>query len=353
MSLILAGDIGGTKTRLRILKSEDYRGQFLPKQTVLHEKKYFSQDYPDLTPLVKNFVEECWRIDGKNYPINKACFGIAGPVVKNTCELTNLSWSLSSDRLSEELCIPWVKLINDFTAIGYGLLGLESDDLYSLQALTPDLTTPIALLGAGTGLGEGFLTPLPGGGYQVFGSEGSHADFAPRSEIEYQLLNYLLERLKLERLSVERVVSGQGIVNIYMFLRDRNPELESQEMKETVVAWLDEESQDHHTIDLPAKISKSAIQKQDHLCQETMRIFISAYGAEAGNLALKILPYGGLYIAGGIAPKIIHLFGEYGFIKSFLAKGRLKPVLEKIPVNIVLNSQVGLIGAGLCAELSL
>ncbi|MBR8829569.1 MAG: Glucokinase [Chroococcopsis gigantea SAG 12.99] len=352
MSLILAGDIGGTKTRLRILKTEDYIGQFVPKQTVIHEKKYCSRDYPDLSPLVKSFLEECWQLDGKTYPIDKACFGIAGPVVRETCELTNLSWSLGSDRLARELSIPTIKLINDFTAVGYGLLGLEADDLYDLQYIKPDLNTPIALLGAGTGLGQGFLTPLPGGGYQVFGSEGSHADFAPRSAIEYDLLNYLLEKLELERLSVERVVSGNGIINIYRFLRDRYPQKESPAMNEYFQAWFNQQGQPHPTIDLAGKISKSAMQEKDPLCQETMKIFMSAYGAEAGNLALKILPYGGLYIAGGIAPKIISLFTEEDFMSSFLAKGRLRPVLEKIPVKIVLNSQVGLIGAGLCAGLS-
>jgi glucokinase len=260
-----------------------------------------------------------------------------------------LSWFLEARRLEKELKIPRVKLINDFAAVGYGILGLESSDLYTLQGATPQLDAPIAVIGAGTGLGEGFLLQQATG-YQVFPSEGGHADFAPRNDLEFKLLQYLLQKYDILRVSVERVVSGQGIVAIYQFLRDRQFAPESPEIEQIIRTWEHEMGQSEKSVDPAAAIAKAALEKRDRLCEQTMEMFIEAYGAEAGNLAIKLLPYGGLYVAGGIAAKILVLIQEGGFLRAFSQKGRVSSILEKVPVHIILNPQVGLIGAAICAS---
>ena len=345
MTILLAGDIGGTKTILRLVNSETTsHSNHLPQQNTLYEKAYWSQDYADLVPIVQQFYQEAKQTLDKPLSVEKACFGIAGPVVDNTSELTNLNWSLSSDRLQQALSLEKVYLINDFAAIGYGILGLTSDDLCTLQDVKPNPNAPMAILGAGTGLGEGFLIPSEKGSYQVFSSEGSHADFAPRTDLEFELLTYIQQKDSLSRVSIERVVSGMGIRAIYQLLRDRNPDQESAKLKEIYQAW-----QQEKTVDLAAEVSQAALENNDPLCQQAMNLFVSAYGAEAGNLALKFLPYGGLYVAGGIAAKILPLLKDGSFMKAFKAKGRLTPLLNEIPVHIILNPKVGLIGAALRA----
>ncbi|MCS6812006.1 MAG: glucokinase, partial [Cyanobacteria bacterium] len=280
-----------------------------------------------------------------------ACFGIAGPVVNNTSQLTNLDWRLEAGRLAQELNISHIDLINDFAAIGYGVLGLTHNDLYTLQKGDPQAGAPIAVIGAGTGLGEAFLVGQ-GANYRVFASEGGHADFAPRSELEFQLLLYLRDKHGIDRVSVERVVSGAGIVSIYEFLRDRGMAKESPALTEVFKTWHHQIGREEKTIDPAAEISKAALSGQDYLCEKAMELFVSAYGAEAGNLALKLLPYAGLYVAGGIAAKNLPLFQNGDFMRALLQKGRMRAVLERIPVNVVLNPRVGLIGAALYAACS-
>jgi glucokinase len=350
MAILLAGDIGGTKTILRLVKSEQTEAtQKLPVLTTLYEQTYPSKEFPDLVPIVYRFLEAATEQVGERPIVEKACFGIAGPITDNTAKLTNLSWSLEGDRIERELSISQVSLINDFAAIGYGVLGLTEQDLYALQAVESDRNAPIAILGAGTGLGEGFLIPLSDGSYRVFSSEGGHVDFAPHSALEFQLLNYVLEKNNLERVSVERIVSGQGIVSIYQFLSDRDSSQSSSALAQIYQSWLQELGKEEKTVDLAAEISKAAIAQSDRLCQQTMRLFVEAYGSEAGNLALKLLPYGGLYVAGGISAKILPLLQQGDFMKAFKAKGRVSAVLDKIPVHVVLNPKVGLIGAALRA----
>lgn len=350
MTILLAGDIGGTKTILRLVKSEPTETpKQLPKQITLGEESYSSQKFPDLVPIVRKFIQEATDNLKQALTIERACFGIAGPVVNHTSELTNLSWSLSSDRLAKELNIAKVSLINDFAAIGYGVIGLTKEDVYTLQNVESDPYAPIAIIGAGTGLGEGFLIPLSDGSYRVCSSEGSHADFAPRSTLEFQLLNYIREKYNIDRVSVERVVSGMGIVAIYQFLRDQDPSQESSYFASIYHTWERELGKAVKTLDLAAEISKSALEQSDYLCQQTMKLFVEAYGAETGNFALKLLPYGGLYVAGGIAAKNLALMQQGNFMKAFLTKGRVSPLLRKIPVHIVLNPKVGLIGAALHA----
>jgi glucokinase len=297
---------------------------------------------------VQQFLTTAGEQLGNTPMPQKACFAIAGPVVNNTAKLTNLVWFLDTGRLEQELGIAQISLINDFAAVGYGVLGLNASDLLTLQAGKPQSDAPIAVIGAGTGLGQGFLI-RQGDSHQVFGSEGGHADFAPRSQLEFQLLKYLLDKHNIERVSVERVVSGQGIVGIYQFLRDRQVASESPKIGQVVKTWEQETGLSVKSVDPAAAIATAALEKRDRLSEETMELFVEAYGAEAGNLALKLLPYGGLYVAGGIAAKILPLIQEGSFLHAFNNKGRMSSILEQVPVHIVVNPQVGLIGASICA----
>jgi glucokinase len=338
MTLLLAGDIGGTKTILRLVEASDTQ-----QLHTLHEERYPSADFPDLVPMVQQFLATA----NAGIP-EKACFAIAGPVVNNTAKLTNLTWLLDAESLQQELSIAHVSLINDFAAVGYGVLGLKPEDIHTLQAGKHHPEAPIAIIGAGTGLGQGFLIKQ-GDSYQVFPSEGGHADFAARTELEFLLLKYLLDKHDIQRVSVERVVSGQGIVSIYQFLRDRKIAPESPEVRQIVRTWEQEAGRSEKSVDPAAAIAKAALAASDRLSEQTMQLFVEAYGCEAGNLALKLLPYGGLYIAGGIAAKILPLMQQDKFLLNFSQKGRMRSLLEDVPVHIVLNPQVGLIGAAICA----
>jgi glucokinase len=340
MTQLLVGDIGGTKTILRLI---DDQGQ--GDYNTLSEASFISADYPDLVPMVQAFVQqaEC------TMPA-LACFAIAGPVVNNSAKLTNLDWKLlSTSRLETELGIKHVSLINDFAAVSYGILGLQAADLYTLQPGKPHKFAPIGVIGAGTGLGEGFLVPQ-GLGFQVFATEGGHTDFAPTSELEMQLLENIRQRHNINHVSVERVVSGQGIVAIYQFLRDINFLSETSEVGDAIRQWETQSPGAEKRIDPAATIAKAAIKKRDPLSEKAMTLFIEAYAAEAGNLALKLLPYQGLYIAGGIAAKILPLIKESRFIEVFRDKGRMQPLLQQVPVRIVLNLEVGVLGSILYAQ---
>ncbi|MEO1094101.1 MAG: glucokinase [Cyanobacteria bacterium J06638_28] len=337
MMYLLAGDIGGTKTILRLV------AQTHETLTTEFERQYVSNEFPDLVPMVQRFIADAGEQLGKLMQPSQACFAIAGPVVDNTSQLTNLAWHLSSDRLAKELHLDAVDLINDFEAVGYGVLGLDAADIHTLQSGCPSETSPVAIIGAGTGLGQGFLI-RQGGQSQIFPSEGGHADFAPRSELDFQLLKYLRDKHQLTRVSAERVVSGQGIVSIYQFLRDREIAQESPELADIIGTW-EKEAGKAKSVNPAAAISQAAQVGEDSLAVQTMKIFVSAYGAEAGNLALKLLPYGGLYVAGGIAAKNLTLMVADTFLDAFIDKGRMSKLLADIPVHIVLNPQVGLIGA--------
>lgn len=347
MTTLLAGDIGGTKTILRLVKAKSGPTGSLKLETLYHDR-FVSAEFPDLVPMVKQFLVGA-NAELESAPVPEcACFAIAGPVVNNTSRLTNLSWFLEADRLQHQLDMSQVSLINDFEAIGYGVLGLEADDICTLQVGNPQADAPIAIIGAGTGLGQGFSIPHSSQ-HWIFPSEGGHADFAPRSALEFQLLQYLLEKHDIQRVSVERVVSGQGIVSIYQFLRDRQCLEESPTVGEQIRQWEREIGKSEKSVDPGAVISKAALEEDDHLCKQTIEMFVEAYGAEAGNLALKLLPFGGLYVAGGIAAKNLPFMNSGSFIHAFLNKGRMSELLEKVPVHVVLNSQVGLIGAALKA----
>lgn len=313
--LVLAGDIGGTNTRLCLVETDG------KNESTLREEIYPSGN-EGLVPLVRQFLgDEC--------NVYKACFALAGPVLNNKCKITNLPWpELDAARLQEELNIAKVSLINDFVAIGYNIVLEKNKSLVTLQEgeFLPD--APITIIGAGTGLGKAFAVP-EGDSYRVFPTEGGHESFAPDNLLAQELLAYLRADGKVD---VERVVSGPGIVDIFRFLQDRK--------------FASEDAGDFLSQPDPgAAIAKGAAAGH-FLCQQTMAIFVEAFGAAAGDMAVSFLPFGGLYIAGGIAAQNIELMRNGSFIKAFTDKARVNPVLlEKVPVHIVLNTLEGLRGA--------
>jgi len=334
MTYLLAGDLGGTKTLLRLVRSAS-------PAKVEFQQSYQSREYSSLVSIVQQFLAAAQTQLGVEIAIENACFGIAGAVIDRASYLPNLDWHISADKIAQELQIPHVKLINDFVAIGNGVAQLAPEDIHTIQAGQPRINAPKAVIGAGTGLGQGFLI-YDGTDYQVIAAEGGHTDFAARSIQEFELLQYILDRKQIDRVSNERVVSGPGIVTIYQYLRDTSNLSETPEVADVVRLW---EAQAEQSVDPTGLISASAIAKTDPLSQATMQMFVSAYGAESGNLALKILPYGGLYLAGGIAAKNLSLLTDGTFLTAFNHKGRVSDLLGKIPVHVILNPQVGLIGA--------
>ncbi|WP_310481960.1 glucokinase [Chamaesiphon sp. VAR_48_metabat_403] len=335
MKYFLAGDIGGTKTLLRL----DH-----PRSTMVDPvfvKSHSSQAYPSLVEIVTEFIAAAQTQLGMEIEIESACLGIAGAVIDGASYLPNLDWHINADGLAQALQIPNLKLINDFTAIGYGITQLRSADFQTLQTGSPRPNAPIAIIGAGTGLGQGFLVHN-GTDYQVMPTEGGHADFAARSTQEFELSRYICRQKQLDRISNERVISGAGIVAIYQFLRDTSNLSENPDLANVVRLW---ESAPETAVDPAGKISALAIAKTDPLAQATMQMFVSLYGAEAGNLALRTLPYGGLFVAGGIAAKNLPLIADGTFLNAFDRKGRVSNLLTHIPVHVVLNPQVGLLGA--------
>jgi glucokinase len=333
MTYLLSGDIGGTKTLLQLARTTaPHSAQF--------QQSYPSQAYPDLIAIVREFLAAAQAQLGQ-IEIDAACLGIAGAVIDRAAYLPNLDWHLNADKLAQALEIPNLLLINDFTAIGYGITQLAPADLHTLQTGQPRVNAPIAIIGAGTGLGQGLLVHN-GTDYQVVATEGGHTDFAARSRQEFELLEYICRHKQLDRVSNERVLSGAGIVTIYQFLRDTSNISENSEIANVVKLW---ESQPDPAVDPARIISEMAIANTDPLAQVTMQMFVSIYGAESGNLALKTLPYGGLFIAGGIAAKNLSLITDGTFIAAFNHKGRVSNLLANIPVHVALNPQVGLIGA--------
>jgi glucokinase len=322
--MILAGDIGGTNTRLAVFSRQDN----LLKVEV--EAVFPSREYANLDTIVDKF-----RAD-RPLAITQACFGIAGPVKHGRCEATNLPWVVDARILAVELGLPIVGLMNDLKANAHGIAALQPADFLTLARGEVAPEGNMALIAAGTGLGEAGLYADDRGNHHPFATEGGHTDFAPSNELHIELLRYL--QTKFERVSWERVVSGPGIYNIYQFLRDtqRHPE----------PAWLAEELQHQAP---PAVITTTALAGKSALCEATLDLFVSLYGAEAGNLALKCQSTGGLFIGGGIAPRIIEKLQEGAFMSAFLAKGRMRSLLEAMPVRVILNDKTALLGAAVAA----
>jgi glucokinase len=320
----LAGDVGGTKTLLGLFSVEGRRITF-------HEqKKYPSKDYPGLTQIIHAFLAQC------NGDVNSACscFGIAGPCGADVCRTRNLPWVVDAAEIRKATGLQKVILINDFEANVYAIPQLPETDLEMLNRGIKDPHGNIAVIGAGTGLGEAFSVYSPLSGQRlVLPSEGGHSDFAPGSDVEIGLLRWLGK--KYGHVSFERLLSGEGLVNIYSYLVSTGKYKVSDRLTQ---AFKDDP-------DPAAVISEFALDGSPEICVKALDIFVSIYGAEAGNLALKILPYGGVYLAGGIAAKISSRIQAGPFMEAFLNKGRSRELLMKIPVAIIKAPAVGLVGA--------
>jgi glucokinase len=327
--LLMAGDIGGTKTYLALFeKRED--GSLVEVKSA----RYASASFPSLGPMVRLF----WGQPGPS--VGAAAFGVAGPVRDGRASATNLPWRLEERILREELGIPHLRLVNDFYANALGILALPPEDFEVVQDRPADPDGLIAILGAGTGLGEAIVLPAgrgPGGSQpRVVVSEGGHCDFAPRNELEIDLLRHLMRRH--ERVSYERVLSGPGLVAIYEFVVSSGLVPEAEVVREELASG-----------DKAAVIGGRGLAGSDPACAKALDIFASLYGAETGNLALKVIPTGGVFLAGGIAPRILGKLKAGGFLEAMTAKGRLSPMLERLRVSVVTNPKLGLIGAGRAA----
>ena len=326
--MILAGDIGGTNARLALFETRD--GQL---QQVT-ETVFPSRQHSGLDEIVAKFAAQ---ITPEQKP-EAACFGIAGPVVNGRSETSNLPWVVESAQLAQALHLPQVRLINDLEANAWGIATLQADDLVGLNQIQGEPRGNQAVLSAGTGLGEAGLY-WDGKQHHVFACEGGHTDFAPRNDVEMQLLQYLAARFG--HVSYERILSGPGLVNVFSFLRDSGcgrPE-----------PWVVEEM---GASDPAAAVSRAAMQGKCDLCMQALDLFISIYGAETGNMALKVMATGGVFLGGGISPKILPKLKGPLFMDAFRGKGRLQRVLDAIPVHVITNDKTALRGAARCAQLS-
>jgi glucokinase len=320
--MILAGDIGGTNARLALFDVRN--GQFnLVTATI-----FPSRNYSGLDQIVSEFVQT------SGVRPAQACFGVAGPVTNGEVETSNLPWKIQSRRLAAELKINKALLINDLEATGWGVGALSANDLVALTQIS-DTAGNQALIAAGTGLGEGGLY-WDGSRHHVFASEGGHCDFAPADDLQLELFRYLHARYG--HVSYERVLSGPGLVNIFEFLRDSG--------RGKVPSWLSAEMK---VMDPAAAISAAAMEGKCPLSEQAMDIFVSIFGAEAGNLGLKIKATGGVFLAGGIAPKILPKLATPLFLDAFLNKGRLRHLMEVMPVKVIINDKLALLGAARCA----
>ncbi|MGD0797890.1 MAG: glucokinase [Acidobacteriaceae bacterium] len=328
--MILAGDVGGTKIHLALYNFEN------AQLKSVRDQKYPAHEFSSLDDVVKNFLA-AGQASGRQEQIAAACFGCPGPVRDGRLKLTNLPWTLDARDLEQSLSIEHIFLINDLEANGYGIPELAPQAIFSLHDGDAAATGHRGLIAAGTGLGEALLI-WDGKTHRPIASEGGHCDFAARTDREIGLLECLRRTLN-GRVSWERVVSGIGIKNVYAYLRDVEKLEEPQWLRDRMAAE-----------DPNAVIGQCAEDGSSPLCLETMKTFAAAYGAEAGNIALKVLAVGGVYLGGGIAPKSLKTLGEGGFLQAFLDKGRLSPLLESVPVRVILDDTCALLGAAAYAE---
>ena len=324
--MILAGDVGGTKVDLALYNFEHGR------LTHVREQRFPAREYAGLEDIVRKFL-----IESGDPEVTAACFGVPGPVRGGRLKLTNLPWVLDSRELSLSLKIEHLFLINDLEANGYGIPELSPEQIFELSAGAPGSVGNRALVSAGTGLGKAILV-WNGKLHIPMASEGGHCDFSARNEIEIDLLRYLQRTMK-GRVSFERVVSGLGMRNIYAFLRDEKGLEEPDWLKELML------HNDPNVI-----LTRLAEEGTNELCVRTLEMFVSSYGAEAGNLALKVLSVGGMYLGGGIAPQILKKLRDGTFMKAFTDKGRLSDLLIQMPVRVILESRCALMGAAAYAD---
>jgi glucokinase len=318
--VLLAGDVGATKTNLGIFSSE--RGPREP----LAEATFSSGQYASLVELAGEFLAQA------NLKVDHAVFGVAGPVVGDQATITNLSWVIGEAELKEKLRLKLVVLLNDLEAVAHGVPLLKPKDLHTLNKGKQAPGGAKAVIAPGTGLGEAFLT-WDGAQYRAHASEGGHTDFAPTNPLEGNLLDYL--RDQWGHVSYERICSGMGIPNIYAFLRDSGHTDEP--------AWLAEQLA--AADDPTAFIVTAALENKAQLCIDTLNLFCSVLGAEAGNMALTVMATGGIYLGGGIPPRITSVLEQSPFMKAFCNKGRLSELMTRIPVYVTLNPKIALIGA--------
>ena len=323
--IILAGDIGGTHSRLAYFSVE--QNEFKP----IAEEVYRSADYTGLDAIVTKFV--------MSHPADSrhACFGIAGPVHDGQVKVTNLAWTVDASILRSELGLERVTLINDLEAIAYSVDVLKPQDFVILNEGDPKAAGNAAVIAAGTGLGEAGLY-WDGTRRDPFACEGGHTNFAPTNDLEDDLLRYL--RAQFGHVSWERVVSGIGLVSLYNFLRDTGHGIK--------VDFLDFAMTQE---DPAALISRLGLGGTNALCVQALDMFVSLYGNEAGNLALKLMATGGMFIGGGIAPRVLKKLCDASFLTAFTAKGRMSKVLKAIPVRVILSDKTGLLGAARCGAL--
>lgn len=322
MTLFLTGDIGGTKTRLALAEVNGTQVQ------IRHEQSFASQHYTALADILQEFL------NGSAQTTN-AAFGIAGPVQGEVAHTTNLPWYIDAKALRQQFGFTRCHLLNDLEATAWGLPALGEQDLLTLQTGTAQACGNQAVIAAGTGLGEAGLY-WDGRSHHPFATEGGHATFGPRDAQELALLHFM--QRQHQHVSWERVISGMGLRDVYDFMLDYR--------HATPPAWL---AQEIATGDKAAAISAAALAGKDELCVETLHLFVDLYGAEAGNLALKTMSRGGVFVGGGIAPKILPLLQDGTFLTSFLSKGRMQPLLAAMPLKVILNDRAALYGPALYA----
>lgn len=319
--MIIAGDMGGTNTRLALVE-KDARG----KLRICDMETFPSAQYSGLEGVFQDFLAK------RQVTVPSACVGVAGPVHKGRCAAMNLPWVIDAQELAEAAGIPQVSVINDLEANAYGIPCLGPDDLLTINAGAATALGNGAVVSAGTGLGEAGMY-WDGHNFHPFATEGGHTDFAPLDQLQFELYEYL--RAQYDHVSYERIVSGPGLVNIYHFLRDTGRGAEP--------AWL---TQELAQADEAAVISKSAMDGRSPLCEQALDMFLELYGTETGNMALKVMARGGVWLGGGIVVKVRQrLLSTGGFLKAFTNKGRLRKLMEDIPVRIILNEYTALLGA--------
>lgn len=318
---VLAGDVGGTKTNLALFKVQNCQLERLCASS------YHSKEYNSLADVIHQFLQEHPDIKPE-----RVCIGVAGPVIQGKVELTNLNWQVDIREIGQSLGIDETALLNDLEATAYGLAGLQEKDLFSIRSGDFERGGNMAVLAPGTGLGEAGLF-WNGETYHPFATEGGHCDFAPRTEMDMELLQYLQKQVEV--VSWEHVVSGPGIFNIYRFLRDEKGREEP--------AWLSEKLEEAD--DPTAVVSEAATEGRGEICRETMRHFVRYLAHEACNLVLKLKASGGLFLGGGIPPKITHLLLEERFYTHYLHCDRMQDLVESVPVCVIQNDKTALLGA--------
>jgi glucokinase len=317
--LLLAGDVGATKTDLAVFSKESMKP--------LIEKRLLNNDFQDFTSLIHHFIEEI------DYKISSVCIGVAGPVIDGEVKITNWDWSIKEKTLKDELSVENLKLLNDLEALCYYIPILHSSEIVTLHTgnLKPNLN--IAVLGVGTGLGQAFMT-WNGIGYDVHPSEGGNCDFAPKNQAQIELLQYLQD--KYEHVSVDKLCSAIGIHNIVSFFHNKG--LDKQD--KTFASLL------FSSIDLAREVINNARSDNPHnLSLKTMNLFATVLASEIGNVALKLLPYSGIYLGGGIPPQIIPFLQSNHFHDAYYGKGPLNYLLKDFPIHVILNSKASMLGA--------